>query len=113
MISNNFPRIGETQEVGTLTISDLNSCGCPRREQPPMPPTKLPFPATENNRLRLQEYLSRLYKASTFNTCEHQPLPLMKGPPMSLMIDKDAEPIAHHTPIPVPLHTGGTKLKPA
>ena len=28
----------------------------------------------------------------------------MEGPPMKLMIDKDATPVAHHTPIPVPLH---------
>ena len=28
----------------------------------------------------------------------------MEVPPMRLMIDKNAEPVAHHTPIPVPLH---------
>ncbi len=39
----------------------------------------------------------------TFNTCEHQPLPLMDGPPLRLMIDSDATPTAHHSPIPVPL----------
>ncbi|CAB4000845.1 Hypothetical predicted protein [Paramuricea clavata] len=39
-----------------------------------------------------------------FNTCEHQPLPLMHGEQMRLMIYPNAEPKAHHTPIPVPLH---------
>ena len=34
----------------------------------------------------------------------HQPLPLMNGPPMRLMIDPNAVPKAHHTPIHVPLH---------
>jgi len=42
--------------------------------------------------------------SSTFNTCEHQTLPLMDGPPMKLMVDPNAEPVAHHTPVPVPLH---------
>jgi hypothetical protein len=28
----------------------------------------------------------------------------MEGPPMWLMVHPNAEPIAHHTPIPVPLH---------
>ena len=28
----------------------------------------------------------------------------MEVPPMRLMIDKNAEPVAHHIPIPVPLH---------
>ena len=37
-------------------------------------------------------------------TPEHQPLSLMDSIPMQLMIDPDAEPVAHHTPVPVPLH---------
>ena len=28
----------------------------------------------------------------------------MEGPPMKLMIDPKAEPVAHHSPIPVPIH---------
>ena len=30
------------------------------------------------------------YASSTFNTCEHQALPLMDSPPMRLMIDPNA-----------------------
>ena len=36
--------------------------------------------------------------------CEHQPLPLMSGPPVKLMIDKDAKPVARHSPISVPIY---------
>ena len=79
-------------------------CPCPKREQPPPPPKHPPFPATMENRGRLQQYLLDYYKSSTFNTCEHQPLPMMQGPPMTLMIDTDADPVAVHTPIPVPIH---------
>ena len=29
---------------------------------------------------------------------------MMTGPPIHLMVDKNAKPVAHHTPIPVPIH---------
>ena len=44
------------------------------------------------------------YKSSTFNKCEHQPLPMMEVPPLRLMVDPTAKPVAYHKPIPVPLH---------
>ena len=82
----------------------LRPCSCLRRTQPPMRLTELPYPATEDNRGKLENFLLERYKASTFNTCEHQPLPLMDGPPLRLMIDPHATPTTHHSPIPVPLH---------
>ena len=36
--------------------------------------------------------------------CQHQPLPMMDSPPMRLMVDPEATPVAHHKPLPVPLH---------
>ena len=80
-----------------------DNCNCPKREKPPPPPT-LPYPATDANREKLQQYLLDYYRSSTFNTCSNQTLPMMEGPPLHLMVDPDAEPVAHHTPIPVPLH---------
>ena len=53
---------------------------------------------------RIKQYLMDYYCSSTFNTCEHQPLPLMEGPPMNLMIEENAMPVAHHTLVPVPIH---------
>ena len=44
------------------------------------------------------------YAPSCFNVCEHQPLPMMTGPPLSMTIDPDAIPKPQHHPIPVPLH---------
>ena len=85
--------------------SSLTSdCDCPRRETPPPLPTSLPFPATTANREKLHHFILETYGSSTFNTCEHQPLPMMDGPPLHLMIDPDAKPVAHHTPVPVPIH---------
>ena len=111
IITDNFPAIGDTKSdegiytntVDSSKVHDI-SCDCPRRELPPPMPTQLPFPATEEHRADIQQYILDRYKSSTFNTCEHQPLPLMTGPPMKLMVDTNATPVAHHTPVPVPLH---------
>lgn len=98
LISDKFPTLGEANLVNS------ESCHCPRRTEPPPKPTTLPMPATEANREALQGHLLRLYADSTFNTCSHQPLPHMTGPPLRLMLDENATPVAHHTPIPVPAH---------
>ena len=111
IIPNTFPTIGEAEEtesansIGTTDASlPQQECQCPKRTKPPLIPTSLPFPATEANREKLQQYLLDHYASSMFNTCEHQALPLMDSPPMRLMIDPNATPVAHHSPIPVPLH---------
>ena len=107
IITKDFPTIGEASHIGgdgNESRATVPTCDCPRRERPPPKPTQLPFPATEANRERLQQWLLDYYKSSAFNTCTHQPLPLMDVPPLRLMIDETAEPVAHHTPIPVPLH---------
>ena len=114
MIHNNFPSMGVATSQHTAQHAALQqrcsaedqtkTCSCPRRQQPPPPPTKLPFPAVEENRVWLQQYLLDYYKSNTFNTCEHQTLPLMDTLPIKLMVDPQAEPVAHLTPVPVPLH---------
>ncbi|VDI39664.1 Hypothetical predicted protein [Mytilus galloprovincialis] len=119
MISDSFPTIGEiddTQQTpgtenshnSTNNIGSVNSldttCICPQRKLPPPMPRNLPYPATEDNLEKIKQFLMDYYKSSTFNTCDHQPLPLMDGPPMRLMVDPEAEPVAHHTPVPVPIH---------
>ena len=105
MITENFPSVGEMNKGDQAArITQHAPCDCPPRRKPPPKPTELPFPATEDNRESLQQLLLEYYKSSTFNTCEHQLLPLMDSVPMSLMVDPKAEPVAHHTPVPVPLH---------
>lgn len=115
MISPNFPKIGEVNVAhvnplsnvikhGTPTPGKMSPCGCLKREWPPPPPTSLLFPASEENRAKLQQFLLDYYKSSTFNTCEHQALPMMEVPPLRLMVDKCSTPVAFHKPIPVPLH---------
>ena len=107
IISRSFPTIGES-DPDTVAASCIAPCSCPERALPPPLPTSLPFPATEANRDKLEQWLLEYYKSSTFNICEHQPLPHMEGPPLALMIDPNAVPIAAHTPVPVPLHWQAT-----
>ena len=75
IISNSFPTIGEITGVQALAMTmaphkvneDVSSscnysgltppCDCPGRQRPPPPPTKLPFPATDANRMKLEQYL--------------------------------------------------------
>ena len=106
LISSNFPTVGETLEASNEPLPPENShnCQCPKRSSPPPKPSSLPYPPTEDNRDKLEKYLLERYKASTFNTCEHQPLPMMTGPPMRIMIDPDATPSVTHKPIPIPIH---------
>ncbi|KAJ8373500.1 hypothetical protein SKAU_G00040800 [Synaphobranchus kaupii] len=98
MISDKFPTLGEVN----LATSEV--CDCPRRAEPPTRPTTLPMLATEANREALRRHLLEMYAQSTFNTCPHQPLPRMTGPPLRLMLNEDATPVACHTPIPVAIH---------
>ena len=116
MITDRFPTVGEVppdQHPADITVAThclgcyprpSTECNCPKCSLPPSRPTGLPVPAIEENRQQLKKHLLHYYSSCTFNTCEHQPLPMIEGPPMKLMIDPNAEPIAHHSPIPVPIH---------
>ena len=116
IIPSTFPTIGEanltpstisaatTEKTTPDTTAHQQTCNCPKRQLPPPKPTTLPFPATAENREHLQQWLLDHYKSSSFNTCEHQPLPLMDSIPMRLMVDPTATPVAHHTPVPIPIH---------
>ena len=105
MIDAAFPAVGLASVSADGDNTDEScTCSCPRRQTPPPKPTELPMPATEENIDALRQWLADYYSKSTFNTCEHQPLTAMDGPPLRIMIRPDAEPVAHHKAIPVPLH---------
>ena len=71
--------IAEEECLPAKNLSGVKAkCGCPIRTSAPAPP-KLPFPATEENRGKLETFLAEYYSSSPFNTCNHQPLPLMHG----------------------------------
>ena len=114
MITAMFPMVGEAISPSYLQLAcagstdetdiDTHRCDCTRRQKPRPVPTKLPYAAHGENRSKLQEYLLDYYSSTTFNTCEHQLLPMMQGPPLRPMVDPDASPVANNTPVPVPVH---------
>ena len=81
------------------------SCNCPKQttEPPPLPKT-LPPGLSGTDGPALKEWLLSYYGATAFNTCEHQPLPMMKGEPLRLFTNPDAKPVAVHNPAIVPIH---------
>ena len=80
IVPRNFPGVGQSQQP----LAEVSTCSA----------------ASESS----EQWLLSHYKASTFNTCHHQPLRPMEGPPLRLMVDPDTKPVACHTPIDVPIH---------
>ena len=101
------PQANVTLPVGSIcgaTNDDGGICDCPIRTVPPPCPDELPFPCTPENSARMRDWLLNRYGSSTFNTCPHQQLSRMDGPPVEIHIKDDAVPVAHHKAIPVPIH---------
>ena len=91
---------------------DIGKCSCPIRELPPKAPESCPFPPTHENLGRLEAWIRDRYRSSTFNTCNCQPLPMMKGsPPLELFIDPLAKPVVCNKPAQVPIHFKDTVLE--
>ena len=114
IIPETFPAVGAAlptvYTAATTDNSDFSSCSpegkclCLPRASPPPIPTAIPFSPIEANRLKLENWLKDYYKASVFNNCPHQQIPLMAGPPVKIHINPDAKLPSVHRPIPVPLH---------
>ena len=108
IISCHFPNVLVDKACSISGEPEVNiQCTCPRRpsEMPPLP-TSLPpgLTATETDVLALKEWLLDYYGSTTFNTCEHQPLPMTNCPPLKLFLNPDAKPVAIHKPAVVPIH---------
>ena len=124
VISKNFPMVGEAShyrgaQIASSTVipepeldprqeGDIvklgEECTCLKRDDPPGKPAELPFKCSPENNVKMRDWLLNRYKGSTFNTCPHQLLPQMEGPPIELHVDPEAKPVAIHVPSPIPLH---------
>lgn len=103
IIPESFPEVGAAA-ASKVVGHEMAECGCPCRSTPPEVPEKLPFDATAENTEKMRKWILARYAASTFNTCPHQPLPAMTGPPMAIRVKPGAEPIATSRPVRVPAH---------
>ena len=59
---------------GKSEVMKVCDCKCPDQEISPELPTETPFPATEENREKLETWIRERYKSSAFKVCECQPL---------------------------------------
>ena len=107
-LNPDFPAIpAHNIHFNASTTDSVSVCSCPKRpDEPPPLPSRLPpgLEATPDNVPALKQWILNYYGASSFNTCEHQPLRMMKGEPMRLHVDPNATPIAVHKPALVALH---------
>ena len=72
-------------------------CGCLVRTLPPKAAVQPPFELVPGNVERVEQWFKEEYASSTFNVCEHQPLPMMSGaPPMRIIMKEGATPVALH-----------------
>jgi len=99
-----LPIIGEEPTRADRQLLSVDYASPSQDTTQPIQPTTLPCSAIEENIPKFKQYLIDYYGSSNFNTCEHQPLPMMERPPMHLIIDPKVKPIAYHSPIPVPIH---------
>ena len=106
----NFPQVPAPQPrdfVSAMEAPLSSPCPCPKRGQNPPPiPSELPLglKATKENLPDIKEWLLDYYSATAFNTCEHQPLPMMTCEPLRLFVDPNAKPVAVHKPALVTIH---------
>ena len=75
----------------------------PTHPPPLIRPSSPPYPPVEENVGRMQDWLLQHFSSTTFNTSRY-PLPAMKGPAHHIHLERDAKPVAYHTPLTVPKH---------
>lgn len=79
-------------------------CSCPTHTSVPEMPKELPFECIPEKNTKMRKWLLDFFASSTFNTCPHQRLPQMDGPPVEIHLKANAVPKAVHTPASVPIH---------
>ena len=102
-LSTNANRFINNGCEGPQTSSHA-ACSCPQRTAPPLRPAELPFPFIPENNKQMKTWLLERCASSAFNTCPHQALPCMDGPPIEKHADPTATAKALHTPATIPIH---------
>ena len=92
------------QDMGDTNNNEkIAPCRCPVRTIDPQLP-ELPCEPTEENIPIMKAYLLQYFESSTFNECEHQPLPLINGPDFEIKVREGAVPIVVRVPATIPIY---------
>ena len=91
---NHTPKLSHAPTAASAASSDSSQ---------PERPSVIPFPPSDANIARLEEWLLAHFSSTAFNTAR-EPLPVMEGKPHRIHIMPDAVPYACHTPLNVPKH---------
>ena len=97
-ILESFPLVQSPVHQSAAIIHDSSAapCVCPIHQFP------------HRYCITIPEFYKKLWEGYycliTFGTCEHQQLPLIGCPPLKFMAAPDAKPVAHLTPVHLPLH---------
>ncbi|GFO46586.1 hypothetical protein PoB_007309100 [Plakobranchus ocellatus] len=89
-------RLSLTSQAATWYISSSNAAK--KIYKRTSPEVLVPLPII----MKLEQWLLNHCESSTYSV--HQIIPMIPGPPMKLMTDPEAKPVAHHPPIPLPTH---------
>ena len=104
--TNNVYPSGSTSagSICGATRDDGAICDCPKRAGVPDRPASLQFQCTPENNGMMKEWLLSRYCSSKFNTCPHQGLPEMTGPPVDIHLRQEARPVACHKATSIPIY---------
>ena len=96
---------GAGEIPSSRAVKSDRECKCSDREMPPEVPQELPYLPTKDNIPLLRRWIVEKYKASAFNICSNQKLPLVQGsPPLRLYLDKSIKGAVCHKCASIPLH---------
>ena len=95
IIPQNFPHVGSAASI------TADECPCTPRTDTPGRPQQLPMEARAENIQAMEQWLRSRYASSIFNCCPHQPIPSIKGPPLRIHVDPNAEPKQAFTRTPL------------
>ena len=96
LVHEQFPHVN----IANSQVSSI--CKGNAAREIPIRPLELPYPATEDNVLKLEAWLLKEFKDTVFNTRDS--LPFMTGQPFKIHLEENAIPYIAHTPIPTPHH---------
>ena len=101
---SSIDQVGHATSTVDIDSIEEESCTCLPRTPVPEMPQELPFECVPENNDKMKEWILKHFASSTFNTCPHQTLEKIEGPPVEIHLKENVVPKAIHTPASIPIH---------